>query len=43
MINNSVDDIYSYNNTIDGVPISKVLPDWMNGVVEAEDLKAKLK
>jgi hypothetical protein len=25
------------------VPISKVLPDWMNGVVEAENLKAKLK
>lgn len=42
-INNSVDDIYSYNNTIDGVPISKVLPDWMNGVVEAENLKAKIK
>ena len=42
-IKKSVDDIYSYNNTVDGVPISKVLPDWMNSVVEAENLKAKIK
>ncbi|WP_147676373.1 hypothetical protein [Algibacter pacificus] len=37
-----VDDIYSYQNSIDGVPLSKLLPDWMNSVVEADDLKAKI-
>lgn len=37
-----VDDMYSYQNSIDGVPISKLLPDWMNSVVEADDLKAKI-
>ena len=37
-----VDELYSYQNSIDGVPISKVLPDWMNNVVEAENLKAKI-
>jgi succinoglycan biosynthesis transport protein ExoP len=42
-IKKSVDDIYTYQNTVDGVPISKVLPDWMNSVVEAENLKAKIK
>lgn len=40
---NSVDELYTYQNTIDGLPITKVLPDWMNNVVEAEKLKAKIK
>jgi hypothetical protein len=34
--------LYSYQNT-DGLPVSKVLPDWMNNVVEAENLKATIK
>jgi succinoglycan biosynthesis transport protein ExoP len=42
-IKKSVDEIYSYNNTIDGVPLTKTLPDWMNTVVESENLKAKIK
>ena len=41
-IKNSVDKIYSYQNSIDGVPLSKLLPDWMNSVVESENLKAKI-
>ncbi|MEC5164343.1 succinoglycan biosynthesis transport protein ExoP [Flavobacterium sp. PL11] len=41
-IKKSVDDIYSYQNSTDGVPLSKVLPDWMTNVVEAENLKAKI-
>jgi uncharacterized protein involved in exopolysaccharide biosynthesis len=41
-IKNSVDKIYSYQNSIDGVPLSKLLPDWMNNVVETENLKAKI-
>jgi hypothetical protein len=31
------------SNTLDGLPVSKVLPDWMNNVVEAENLKATIK
>lgn len=42
-IKNSVDKIYDFNNTVDGVPLTKTLPDWMNTVVEAENLKAKIK
>lgn len=42
-IQKSVDELYSYQNTIDGLPVSKVLPDWMNNVVESENIKAKLK
>ncbi len=42
-IENSVDELYSYQNTIDGVQISKVLPDWMSSVMETENLKAKIK
>jgi uncharacterized protein involved in exopolysaccharide biosynthesis len=42
-IKTGVDELYSYQNSIDGVPISKVLPDWMNNVVETENLKAKIK
>ncbi|MFD0988926.1 exopolysaccharide transport family protein [Mariniflexile jejuense] len=41
-IKQSVDKIYSYQNSIDGVPLSKLLPDWMNNVVESENLKAKI-
>jgi hypothetical protein len=37
------DGLYSYQNTLDGLPVSKVLPDWMNNVVEAENLKQQLK
>lgn len=38
----SVDNIYSYQNSVEGVQLSKVLPDWMNSVVEADNLKAKI-
>lgn len=41
-VKSSIDELYKYQNTVDGLPISKVLPDWMNAVVEAEDLKAKI-
>jgi uncharacterized protein involved in exopolysaccharide biosynthesis len=42
-IKNSVQDLYSYKNTVDGLPIGTVLNDWINNVVEAESLRAKLK
>jgi uncharacterized protein involved in exopolysaccharide biosynthesis len=38
----NVDALYTFQNTTDGVPIKKVLPDWVDKVVETEDLKAKL-
>lgn len=42
-IKKSVQEIYSYQNSVDGIPISTVLSEWINNVVEAENLKAKLK
>jgi succinoglycan biosynthesis transport protein ExoP len=42
-IKKSVDELYSYQNTLDGLPVSKVLPDWMNNVVATENLKATIK
>lgn len=42
-INRGVDELYSYQNSIDGLPISKLLPDWMNNVVETEKLKAQIR
>jgi hypothetical protein len=43
ILGKSVDGLYSYQNTLDGLPVSKVLPDWMNNVVQAENLKATIK
>jgi succinoglycan biosynthesis transport protein ExoP len=42
-ISQSINELYSYQNTVDGLPISKVLPDWMANTVESENIKAKLK
>jgi len=42
-ISQSINELYSYQNTIDGLPVSKVLPDWMNNTVASENIKAKLK
>ena len=38
----NVDKLYSFRNSTDGVPIEKVMPDWIDKIVEREDLKAKL-
>ncbi len=38
-----VNELYSYENTIDGLPVKQALPIWMNNVAEAENLKAKIK
>ena len=37
-----VDELYSFQNSTDGIPIKKTLPDWVDKIVETEDLKAKL-
>jgi uncharacterized protein involved in exopolysaccharide biosynthesis len=42
-ISKSINELYSYQNTVDGLPVSKVLPDWMDNTVESENIKAKLK
>jgi succinoglycan biosynthesis transport protein ExoP len=42
-IKKSVDELYTYQNSIDGLPVTKVLPDWMSNVVESENLKAQIK
>jgi succinoglycan biosynthesis transport protein ExoP len=42
-IENGVDELYTYQNSIEGLQISKVLPDWMASAVETENLKAKIK
>lgn len=41
-IKTSVDQLYTFQNSIEGIPSSKILPDWVDKVVETEDLKAKL-
>jgi hypothetical protein len=41
-IKSSVEELYSFQNSVDGVPITKVLPEWVDKVVQSEDLKAKL-
>lgn len=42
-IEQGVDELYTYQNSIEGLQISKVLPDWMASAVETENLKAKIK
>ncbi len=38
----AVNDLYSYGNSVDGLPISTLLNDWINNVIEYEDTKAGL-
>lgn len=42
-IRKGVDDLYTYQNSVDGLPVSTVLSEWINNVIESENLKAKLK
>ncbi|OIQ30371.1 MAG: hypothetical protein BM564_03110 [Bacteroidetes bacterium MedPE-SWsnd-G2] len=41
-IKSSVSQLYTYQNSVEGVPISKVLPEWVDKVVETEGLKARI-
>ncbi|MDE3253459.1 MAG: hypothetical protein KGO92_11675 [Bacteroidota bacterium] len=41
-IHQSVDDLYSFQNTVVGVPTSKVMNEWVNNTIEADNLRAKL-
>jgi hypothetical protein len=42
-IKKSVSDLYTYQNTTEGLPVAKALSGWIDNVVEADNLKAKLK
>lgn len=41
-IKSSVAQLYTHQNSIEGIPTSKVLPEWVDKVVETEGLKARL-
>ncbi|MEI6899303.1 MAG: hypothetical protein WCL00_05455, partial [Bacteroidota bacterium] len=41
-IRNRVNEFYAYGNSIDGLPISSLLNDWISNIIEAENLKAGL-
>lgn len=41
-IKSSVSKLYTFQNSVEGVPTSKILPEWVDKVVETENLKAKL-
>jgi succinoglycan biosynthesis transport protein ExoP len=41
-IKSSVSKLYSFQNSVEGVPTAKILPEWVDKVVETENLKAKL-
>lgn len=42
-IQKSVDDLYGYQHTTDGLPVANVLNEWLNNITEAENLKAKMR
>jgi len=42
-IKSSIDELYTHQNSLDGLPINKLLPEWMDNVVESENIKAKLR
>ena len=41
-IKTAVSDLYRFGNTIDGLPVSSILNDWITNVIEAENSKASL-
>ena len=41
-IENSINELYTYQNSSDGVPLSKMLPEYIDRVVETEDLTAEV-
>lgn len=42
-IRNSVNDLYSYGSTTEGLPLQTLLTDWLDNVIMFEDTKAGLK
>lgn len=42
-IRKSVEELYTYQNTVDGLPVNTLLNEWLRNVIEAESLRAKLR
>lgn len=42
-IKSSVDELYTYQNTTDGLPVATVLKEWIDNVIESENLRARIK
>lgn len=42
-ITQAVNQMYSTNNSTEGLPINKLLNDWINNIIEAENIKAGMK
>ena len=41
-IKGNVEELYTFQNTTNGLPLNNLLSEWLNNVVEAENLRAKL-
>jgi uncharacterized protein involved in exopolysaccharide biosynthesis len=39
-IKDSVGELFTFNNSVEGLPLNTILTDWINNVIEAENLKA---
>lgn len=42
-ISSGINQIYSFENTVEGVPLNTSLPEWMDNVVQAENLRANIR
>jgi len=42
-IKNSVEELYHYQNSVEGLPVNTALSQWISNVIESENLKAKIK
>jgi len=38
----NVEELYKYHNSVEGVPLDEMIPEWVDKVVETENIKAKL-
>jgi len=38
----SISDFYRYGNTLEGLPVNTILTEWINNVIEAENIKGSL-
>lgn len=41
-IRKSVNELYGYQHSVEGLPLQKTLSEWLNNVIEAENLKARI-
>lgn len=41
-IKQAIGELYTHTNSVNGLPVSKILTDWLNNVVEAESTRAEM-